>query len=528
MSASVRVLDFFVVEATEYVDQLDAVLSGGAGAPDLDALAVAARRLRGSATMARQTPIADLAGGVEGVVRALRGGSITWDHATASVLVATVDDLRILLRGARSWSVDEDRRAAARIAELARVAPPAPRTTPGAGTAQGGAFLARETAELARALDHFVAGTDDAALAAVAERVRTLRGVADVRDLPPLPDVLETLEGALKSLALGAHAPASPRQRTLLAAAAAVLRRAARDLATTGRPDAGIPEMGPFAAAADAMAEEMAQADRVVPVEQLFFADDGPHVVTTAPNPPTSTRERFRLEVVSLAEHLRGVVADARANPGPDHRDRIARELRGALRALGGTANSFGERLVARFAAEWSVRVSSLDAPGLAALDQAAGLLVDPSITGEQLAQGLERLAEPRHAVSTSRQSTAAGTRRTPLYSETVAPPAAEASGDAAAAPPSRERVRTPTGPALQAYLEDGISGLQALENRPLSPPAQLPAEEIVPIENLLYSGRRALERAAQLRAEMRAANAVPSREVVQELFDLVELALDE
>lgn len=528
MSASVRVLDFFVVEATEYVDQLDAVLSHPAGTPDLDALAVAARRLRGSATMARQTPIADLAGGIEGVVRALRGGTVTWDQATTSVLVATVDDLRILLRGARSWSVDEDRRAAARIAELARVAPPVPRTTPSASTAQGGAFLARETAELARALDHFVAGTDDSALATVADRVRSLRGVADVRDLPPLPDVLETLEGALKSLALGAHAPPSPRQKTLLAAASAVLRRVARDLATSGRPDAGMPEMGPFAAAADALAEEMAQADRVVPVDQLFFADGGPHVVSTAPNPPTSMRERFRLEVVSLAEHLRGVVAEARANPGPDHRDRIARELRGALRALGGTANSFGERLVARFAAEWSVRVSSLDGPGLAALDEAASLLADPAITSEQLAQGLERLAEPRHADSASRQNAAIGPRRTPLYSEAVATPPTAAPAGTPAAPPSRERVRTPTGPDLQAYLEDGISGLRALETRPLSPPAQLAAEEIVPIENLLYSGRRALERAAQLRADLHAAHAVPSRDAVQELFDLVELALDE
>ena len=63
MSSSVRVLDFFVVEATEYIDQMDATLGAarpGGTAPDVDALGAAAHRLRGSATMARQTAIARL------------------------------------------------------------------------------------------------------------------------------------------------------------------------------------------------------------------------------------------------------------------------------------------------------------------------------------------------------------------------------------------------------------------------------------------------------------------------------------
>ena len=53
MSSSVRVLDFFVVEATEYIDQMDATLGAarpGGTPPDVDALAGAAHRLRGSAT----------------------------------------------------------------------------------------------------------------------------------------------------------------------------------------------------------------------------------------------------------------------------------------------------------------------------------------------------------------------------------------------------------------------------------------------------------------------------------------------
>ncbi|MGH7649708.1 MAG: Hpt domain-containing protein, partial [Gemmatimonadaceae bacterium] len=117
MSSSVRVLDFFVVEASEYIDQMDATLNAarpGAAAPNVDALMAAAHRLRGSATMARQTSIAAVAAGVERVARALRERRVPWDAASSAALVAAVDDLRLLVRGARSWSSLEEQRARAR------------------------------------------------------------------------------------------------------------------------------------------------------------------------------------------------------------------------------------------------------------------------------------------------------------------------------------------------------------------------------------------------------------------------------
>ena len=49
-----------------------------------------------------------------------------------------------------------------------------------------------------------------------------------------------------------------------------------------------------------------------------------------------------------------------------------------------------------------------------------------------------------------------------------------------------------------------------------------------MPIEQLLYRGRGALERASSLRNELLGEQAVPPREAVQELFDLIELALAE
>ena len=47
-------LDFFMLEASDYIEQLDGVLlAGGAHAPDAGALQRIGRALRGSATMAK-------------------------------------------------------------------------------------------------------------------------------------------------------------------------------------------------------------------------------------------------------------------------------------------------------------------------------------------------------------------------------------------------------------------------------------------------------------------------------------------
>jgi hypothetical protein len=47
----------------------------------------------------------------------------------------------------------------------------------------------------------------------------------------------------------------------------------------------------------------------------------------------------------------------------------------------------------------------------------------------------------------------------------------------------------------------------------------------LVPIDTLMYRGRAALDRAIELRDEIRKKEGGPSREVLNELFDLLELA---
>jgi hypothetical protein len=67
---------------------------------------------------------------------------------------------------------------------------------------------------------------------------------------------------------------------------------------------------------------------------------------------------------------------------------------------------------------------------------------------------------------------------------------------------------------------------MRSLENRNSGP--QPAATELVPIQELLYKGQRAIERAAEIRRALKKSGTAPTRALVDELVDLVELASTE
>ena len=88
-------LDFFTLEASEYVEQLDTLVSQASDAPPPpDAFARALRALRGSATMAKVDGVAALATAMERLAKQVREGRLAWDTETRGVAIAALEEVQ--------------------------------------------------------------------------------------------------------------------------------------------------------------------------------------------------------------------------------------------------------------------------------------------------------------------------------------------------------------------------------------------------------------------------------------------------
>lgn len=502
-------LDFFTLEASEYVDTLDALVSRSAAIPpEPDGFQRAARGLRGSATMARLKGIADVAAGLERLGRYVREGKVVWDEQSRGVAIAAVDDLKILVRAVRVWGDAEDRRVAARVGELEHLAP---RVQQVHQRGRGAAFLAHAAAEAATGLlsyaDH--PGSKEEFEETV-RKVRALRGVAALKDLPPLAEVVDAVDAGAKPIELGQEGATAERRR-LFRAAAKVLVEGGEAIRVGALPPTDTVAVREFAHAAETLRAGERETDEVVPIASLL--PNGPlgaHI-TAAPNPPTTAAQRFRLEVVSQAEHLRRLVADGRAAVDAATRDRVGRELRGAVRALARSAQSFSATDIANLFLAVERGAASLDQRALWVLDEAGTELSrSDSASPEEFANRFAAL-----------QRRLTGTPPAP----TIVQPARQRRAPTPAKGVLAVGANTPAkGAELASLLSTGIAGLSPLGDLRLLDPAADPDDDIVPIDDLLFRGRDALREALRLGDRLRDAD-VPDHDELQELYDLLQLA---
>ena len=557
-------LDFFTLEASEYVEHLDALLARAhGGPPDLEACVRYARSLRGAAVMAKVGGIADVAGALERAGHALQAGSLAWSDALRGAWVAAIDDLKILIRGVRTWGDAETARAAARAHELAQFAPAS--AAAGSSAPNAMAFLATETADLARALAGFAENpVGPAAFAGTLQRVRGLRGIALLKDLPPFPEVVDALDAAAKAFELGGAV--TPALCTLFATAANVLAEGSIALTRGDRPSTSSPALSAFAEAEATIAGRRAPDEEIIPIAALFFDDGASGIVSASPNPPTTAAQRFRMEIVSHAEHLRRLVADASVAADSATRERLARELGASTQSIARMSASFGEASLAEYFAEQRAQAALLAGAALQSLDKACRLLSAPNdmATADivRALRGPATPAAPAPSVATPAPSTSeivpieslapdddivdiaslAPDGEPSLVSRTaVAPPAAAAPASTAApaAPIAPVAPTSPTpaaatpissgtaprGDALANLLQTGLAGLSTLDDAPLAAPANVEQDVTVPIEDLVYRGRDALDRAIELRDILRKNAGTPDPDLLAELFDLLELA---
>ena len=504
MNGSPELLEFYLIEATEYVDALDQLVSTPAASPDANALLATARALRGSSTMAKVQAIGDLSLALEQIALRARDFELPWSQELYRSLRGCVEDLRMLVRGVRVWSEREQQRADERLVDLRRYMPEEPRRpTPPTTEATTPVFVALQAAAIAAGLELFLSSAvQRRALDDAVARSRTLRGIAGIGDYPPVGDVADAVERTARRLM--PDAPISTEEREVFQSAAAVFARAADQLRAAGRFEPPVDESARFARAVSALEAPSAPAPPVVRIEQLFYADEGPHLVQRSGSPPMSTEERLHRELIARAEHLQRLVGEARVAADPVARARAARELHVTVRELETVAASFGAHQVAAFFADAGREHAILDAAELDALTAAARHMTAPFGTLDELERRIAVVQRNRHM--------------TPAVAQpAIAQPAA------APAPPNT-RAATPTGRELQDLLATGLDGLSSLESEPLLEPAPVESNAVVPIDELLYAGDAALLRAIELRNAMREAG-TPADAALDELFDLLDLA---
>jgi hypothetical protein len=545
--------DFFALEAGESLDRLETFVNSGTPPPGDEFLRMA-RVLRGSALMAGQTPIAKAAGALEAVARSHRDHTLPWDAGTREQIAQAIEEFRLLIRRTREWN-DGDTARAARLSsalESRLGKAPGDSQSPEATTPQElhtgvRAFVAREGALIASALDRAsralrASPLDREPLYNVIRRMQSLRGLAELGDLAPLPDILDGIELAIGDLTRLFAPPLGVDE--VMDAAAQALSRISRDVAERGRPDPQAGEAGRFT---ELLLRAFAVERDVVPIESLFRDGDSQPVHHPVAQPQFTPPEPLGpLELVSQGEHLcqsADLIAAAR--------NQVERDLRlyrlvGALRsaavpssdpiagALGIFARSAQEALGAG--------VASRSINGLVTRLREAGQLLRAVVESDDRMLISRRLLDVAHRLDELRTQAESTDDAVPIETlvyesspevvpiQSLAPDAPKPPAVQEPSPAGLElsfrtlerlvRAGAPTTPSFAAAVSSGGRD-------------EVTSEPPVAITTLCYRGHAALERAEAVRQQITAelgrnASMATLRPLLQELLDLVPLALAE
>jgi hypothetical protein len=552
MTTPLGAADFFALEAGECLDRLETLVSQP-GSPPADEFLRTARVLRGSALMAAQTQIARAAASFETLARAYKDHKLTWDASTREQVAQAVEEFRLLVRRVREWGEADTARATRLAANLDRVGgvssgPAVPHTPPAEERRElhtgVRAFVAREGALIASALDRAArslrtAPQDREPLYNVIRRMQSLRGLAELGDLNPLPEILDGIELAVGDLTRLFAPP--PDVDKVMESAGQALTRIARDVAERGRPDPDAEEARRFT---ELLLRAFAVERDVVPIESLYFSGDPEPFTQPLSQPQFTPPEPLGpLELVSQGEHL-CQTADLIASSGSaTQRDLRLYHLLGVLRsaatpspdpiagALGIFARSAQEALAAG--------IASRSLTDLTARLREAGELLRAVAESDDRMLISRRLLDVAHRLDELRSAAPETSAEPPIVPiESLAyEPDAEVVPIASLAPDEPQdstpapgieasfrtfdlliRERGPAAPSLEALLKQAPSE---------------PDAEPVAIGDLMYRGHAALERAAtvrhQITAELsRKASLESLQPLFQELLDLVPLALEQ
>ncbi|MFL5513140.1 MAG: hypothetical protein ACJ8CN_12015, partial [Gemmatimonadales bacterium] len=520
-----------------------------------------ARVLRGSALMAAQPHIAKAAAGLEAFARSNRDQQRAWDPRTREHIAQAVEEFRYLVRRVREWTEADTARAGRLSRDLesmtgrAESEDPFSQSEPRKAELNTGvrAFVAREGALIASALDRAsrtlrTSPGDRDPLYNVIRRMQSLRGLAELGELAPLPDILDGIELAVGDLTRLFAPP--PGVDEVMDAAARALTRISRDVAEQGRPDPDAEEARSFT---ELLLRAFAVERDVVPIESLFVDGDPEPMKHPVAQPQFAPPEPLGpLELVSQGEHLCQSADLINAARSAAERDLRLYRLLGTLRAAAApsadpVAGALG--IFARSAREaLAAGAGSRSVEDLVSRLREAGQLLRAVVESDDRMLISRRLLDVAHRVDGLRAEAESAEQPVPIESlaydaepEPGVVPIESLAPDSAALPEQPapkggleesfrtldrlQRERAPTSAAFRRLIDD-TGGRQTIQD---------PSQEAtpVPITALCYRGHAALERAnvvrEQITAELaRDASFTSLQPLFQELLDLVPLALAE
>jgi hypothetical protein len=470
-----------------------------------------------------------------------------------------VEEFRLLVRRAREWTETDTARATRLgngLEALSGKQTEDPNTPRREGERQElntgvRAFVAREGALIASALDRAARAlrtspADREPLYNVIRRMQSLRGLAELGELAPLPEILDGIELAVGDLTRLFAPP--PGVDEVMDAAAQALTRISRDVAERGRPDPEAEEARRFT---ELLLRAFAVERDVVPIESLYFTDDPNPLTHPVSQPQFASPEPLGpLELVSHGEHLcqsADLIAGARSTT---ERDLRLYHLLGALRSAAApsadpVAGALG--IFARSAQEaLAAGVAGRSVEGLVSRLREAGQLLRAVVETDDRMLVSRRLLDVAHRLDGLRTAEEPAQEPVPIESlvyqpepevvpvESLAP---DAPLPAQPAPVSVSSGLEASFRTLARLAKDNApttASLEVLLGRADKVPAASGTEQpAVSIESLCYRGHAALERANQVRHQIAAgltgdASLASLQPLLQELLDLVPLALDE
>jgi hypothetical protein len=541
--------DFFALEAGECLDRMETLVQG-ANPPPADEFLRLARLLRGSALMAAQPHIAKAAGGLESFARSNRDQPRSWDSATREHVAQSVEEFRYLVRRVREWSEPDTARAARLARDLEALTGSTgtldslPGAEPKKAELNAGvrAFVAREGALIASALDRAsrtvrTSPAEREPLYNVIRRMQSLRGLAELGELAPLPDILDGIELAVGDLTRLFAPP--PGVDQVMDAAARALTRISRDVAEQGRPDPEAEEAREFT---ELLLRAFAVERDVVPIESLYYDDDPEPMTHPVAQPQFAGPEPLGpLELVSQGEHLCQVADLIDRARSQAERDLRLYRLLGTLRAAAApsadpVAGALG--IFARSAREaLAAGAASRSVEDLITRLREAGQLLRAVVESDDRMLISRRLLDVAHRVDGLRAE-AESSAEQPVPIESLAYDEAADSDVVpieSLAPDSSSRDReVPAQSGLETSFRtlERLIGQRAPASRGFTALFGGAAEEaVVSINTLCYSGQAALQRADAVRRQITAElerdpSLTAIQPLLQELLDLVPLAL--